>query len=55
MPVEEELREVIIQGSTSILEIKKRARELGMETLQEAGFAQVRQEITTLEEWIRVT
>ncbi|HEY5649482.1 MAG TPA: ATPase, T2SS/T4P/T4SS family, partial [Nitrospiria bacterium] len=49
MPVKEEIRELILQGATAD-EIKKRAMEVGMQTLRMSGLKKIKAGETTLEE-----
>jgi type IV pilus assembly protein PilB len=54
MPVGEELREQILQGSSSD-EIKKTAIRSGMATLRMSGLSKIREGITTVEEVVNTT
>lgn len=54
MMVSDEIRRLILSRADS-KEIKDKARELGMQTLREAGWNKVKQQITTGSEVIRVT
>jgi len=50
----EDIRKLILSQADSKA-IKDRARELGMQTLREAGWSKVREQVTTESEVIRVT
>jgi type IV pilus assembly protein PilB len=54
MPVTSVIKNLIVQGGRPE-EICKAARDQGMRTLREAGFAKVLEGVTTLEEVLRVT
>jgi type IV pilus assembly protein PilB len=54
MPIKDELKEMILQGSPAA-EIKKEAVRLGMSTLRQSGLKKVMNGITTVEEILRVT
>ncbi len=54
MPVDEEIRDLILAGASSN-EIKQKACSLGMQTLRQAGLAKMASGITTMEEVLRVT
>ncbi|HLF86218.1 MAG TPA: type IV-A pilus assembly ATPase PilB [Nitrospiria bacterium] len=54
MPIGEELREQILQGSSSD-EIKKAAIRSGMATLRMSGLSKIREGITTVEEVVNTT
>ena len=54
MPLSDELRRLILDQADSKT-IKEQARSLGMQTLREAGWRKVRQQLTTGAEVIRVT
>lgn len=54
MPVEEEIRELIMVGA-SATEIKREAIRLGMMTLRQSGIMRMKEGITTIEEVIRCT
>jgi len=54
MPFTEELKELVLQGS-STAEIKAQAVRGGMKTLRRAGLNKVKEGITSLEEVLRVT
>jgi len=53
MPLWDEVRELIIKGK-STAEIKAKAEELGLISLQKQGFNKVATGVTTLSEWMRV-
>lgn len=52
MPMQEELQELILKG-TSSFEVTRKAQELGLVTLKEQGFQKVVEGITDLDEWMR--
>ena len=54
MPVKEEIKDMIVKGSTSS-DIKKEAIRLGMKTLRMSGLTKIKDGVTTLEEILRVT
>ncbi|MEK7279126.1 MAG: type IV-A pilus assembly ATPase PilB, partial [Nitrospirota bacterium] len=54
MPIGEELREQILQGSSSD-EIKKAAIRAGMATLRMSGLSKIREGLTTVEEVVNTT
>lgn len=54
MPLDDELKEAILQGFSSV-ELKREAMRLGMMTLRGAGLMKVRTGETSLEEVLRVT
>lgn len=54
MPVKEEIKELVLKGVSDI-EIKKEAVRLGMRTLRYSGLEKVKEELTTIEEVLRVT
>ena len=53
MPLWDEMQGFILERKSSF-EIRKKARELGLVTLQEQGFAKVLEGKTSLDEWMRV-
>ena len=53
MPLWNEIQELIIKGK-STAEIKAKAEELGLTSLQAQGFNKVAAGVTTLSEWMRV-
>ena len=53
MPLWDELQELIIKGK-STAEIKAKAEDLGLTSLQAQGFNKVATGVTTLSEWMRV-
>jgi type IV pilus assembly protein PilB len=52
MPMWEELKELILKGSSSF-EMSRKARELGLISLREKGFRKAAEGITDLDEWMR--
>ena len=54
MPVKDELKELILEGA-SASEIKKTAVKMGMNTLRISGLTKIKEEVTTIEEVLRVT
>jgi len=54
MPVKDEIKELILEGA-SASEIKKTAVGLGMKTLRMSGLTKIKEEVTTIEEVMRVT
>jgi len=54
MPMEEELREFVLNGA-STAEIKREAARLGMMSLRASGLMRLKEGITTVEEVLRVT
>jgi type IV pilus assembly protein PilB len=54
LPVEDELREMVLSGSSSY-EIRVRAIELGMKSLRESGLQKIRDGMTSIEEVVRET
>ncbi|RMG08453.1 MAG: type II secretion system protein GspE, partial [Acidobacteria bacterium] len=54
MEINDELRELIIIGAT-VMDIRKKAIEMGMITLRESGLYKIREGITTLEEVAKET
>jgi type IV pilus assembly protein PilB len=54
MPFSEELKELVLQGS-STAELKAQAVRSGMNTLRRAGLNKVKEGLTSLEEVLRVT
>lgn len=53
MPLWDEVQELIIKGKSTV-EIKAKAEELGLTSLQAQGFNKVATGVTTLSEWMRV-
>ncbi|MFC1815567.1 GspE/PulE family protein [Thermodesulfobacteriota bacterium] len=53
MPLWDEIQELILKGK-STMEIRKKAEELGLSSLQAQGFNKVAAGITSLDEWMRV-
>jgi len=49
-----EIKDLTVQRCTA-LDIKRKALEQGMRTLRFAGWQRIRQEVTTVEEVLRVT
>ena len=54
LPFTRPIKELTVRGATSD-EIKAKARELGMSTLRDAGWARVKSGLTSVEEVLRVT
>ena len=54
MPVKDEIKELILQGS-SVFDIKKQAVALGMKTLRRSGLLKVKAGLTSLEEVVENT
>ncbi|MDZ4383766.1 MAG: type II secretion system protein GspE, partial [Thermodesulfovibrionia bacterium] len=54
MPVKDEIKELILEGA-SAAEVKKAAVKVGMKTLRMSGLTKIKEEVTTLEEVMRVT
>ena len=54
MPMNDQLREMIVTGATAI-EIKKAAVQAGMVTLRQAGLVHAARGTTSIEEVLRVT
>ncbi|HUU50203.1 MAG TPA: ATPase, T2SS/T4P/T4SS family, partial [Nitrospinota bacterium] len=54
MPVREEIKELILKGASDI-DIKREAVKLGMRTLRKSGLEKIKEELTTIEEVLRVT
>ncbi len=54
MPLSDDLKECVLQGYSAI-ELKREAIRLGMKTLRRAGLSKVQEQVTTLEEVLRVT
>lgn len=54
MPIGDEIRELILEGA-SANEIKKASVRLGMKTLRMSGLSKVKDEVTSIEEVLRVT
>ena len=54
MPLWQDIQELILQGKSSI-EIRDKAKDLGLVTLQEEGFNKAIKGITSLDEWMRAT
>jgi type IV pilus assembly protein PilB len=54
MPMYDELKELILQGASS-LEIKKEAQRLGMTTLRQSGIQKVIGGVTTIDEVLKAT
>ena len=54
LPVTKEIKDLIVHGAQAT-EIAKVARDQGMRTLREAGFAKVLEGVTTVDEVLRVT
>lgn len=54
MPVNDDIKDLILEGASSG-EIKKTAVRLGVKTLRMSGLTKVREEVTSVEEVLRVT
>ena len=54
MPIQDEIRELILQGA-SAMEIKKEAMRLGMKTLRQTALTKLKEGITTVEEVLKST
>jgi len=54
MPIQDELKEFILNGASS-LEIKREAMRLGMQTLRQSAFKKLQEGVTTLGEVLRVS
>jgi type IV pilus assembly protein PilB len=54
MPIKDEVKELILEGA-SASEVKKTAIKLGMKTLRMSGLTKIQEEVTTLEEVLRVS
>jgi type IV pilus assembly protein PilB len=54
MPIKEEIKELILQGS-SVFDIKKQAIASGMKTLRASGLLKVKAGMTSLEEVVENT
>ena len=54
MPITDDIKELILEGASSG-EIKKTAVRLGMKTLRMSGLTKVKEEVTSVEEVLRVT
>jgi type IV pilus assembly protein PilB len=54
MPINDQLREMIVTGATA-LELKKSAIQNGMMTLRQAGLLHAARGTTSIEELLRVT
>ena len=54
MPIQDELKEFILNGASS-LEIKREAIRLGMQTLRQSAFKKLQEGVTTLSEVLRVS
>ncbi|MFH1776415.1 MAG: type II secretion system protein GspE, partial [Candidatus Omnitrophota bacterium] len=54
MVINDELRKLILKKADAV-EIKKKAKELGMKTMRECGWEKIYQGITTVDEVVRVT
>jgi type IV pilus assembly protein PilB len=54
MPITEPIKELVLQGASSI-EIKKEALSLGMQSLRQSGIRKMLQGVTTLEEVLKTS
>ena len=54
MPVKDEIKKLILKGA-STMELKEEAVRIGMLTLRMAGLSKIREEVTTVDEVLRVT
>jgi type IV pilus assembly protein PilB len=54
MPIRDEIKELILQGA-SVLDIKKQAIALKMQTLRMSGLAKIKEGMTTLDEVLETT
>jgi len=54
MPINDDIKDLILEGASSG-EIKKTAVRLGVKTLRMSGLTKVREEVTSVEEVLRVT
>ncbi|MDH4163181.1 MAG: ATPase, T2SS/T4P/T4SS family [Nitrospirota bacterium] len=54
MPIKDEIKELVLQGA-SVLEIKKKAVELGMKTLRMNGLIKIKEGMTSLDEVLENT
>jgi type IV pilus assembly protein PilB len=54
MPIRDEIKELILQGA-SVMDIKKQAMALKMQTLRMSGLAKIREGMTTLDEVLETT
>ncbi|HWR71932.1 MAG TPA: type II secretion system protein GspE, partial [Nitrospirota bacterium] len=54
MPIKDEIKELILQGA-SVMDIKKTAVAVGLQTLRMSGLAKIREGMTTLDEVLETT
>jgi type IV pilus assembly protein PilB len=54
MPIKDEIKELILQGA-SVMDIKKQALTIGMQTLRMSGLVKVREGMTSLDEVLETT
>ncbi len=54
MPVQEELKEMIVKGATAT-ELKKGAIKSGMKSLRMSGLTKIKEGVTTIEEVLKVS
>jgi type IV pilus assembly protein PilB len=54
MPIRDEIKELILQGA-SVMDIKKQAMSLKMQTLRMSGLAKIKEGMTTLDEVLETT
>lgn len=54
MPIKDEIKELILQGA-SVIEIKRKAVELGMKTLRMNGLIKIKEGMTSLDEVLETT